>query len=123
MPRAIVTTYVTSQRMQKWGDGSACWRSAKALERAGTAADPEYSLTNASALADSKICSEASHAAACIFVIRGCMVLLSLVATYQLWRVPLKAGLSTYKGLAPDCLQRPLRARFRQQVSASVGRH
>ena len=27
------------------------------------------------------------------------MFLLSLVATYQLWRVPLKAGLSTYKEL------------------------
>jgi len=27
------------------------------------------------------------------------MVLLSLVATYQLWRVPLKTGLSTYNAL------------------------
>ena len=27
------------------------------------------------------------------------MFLLSLVATYQLWRVPLKAGLSTYNPL------------------------
>ena len=32
--------------------------------------------------------------------------------------VALRAEQST----APDCLQRPLRSRFRQQVSASVGR-
>ena len=43
--------------------------------------------------------SKHQYAEAWIFVIRGCMFLLSLVATYQLWRVPLKAGLSTYKEL------------------------
>jgi hypothetical protein len=57
---------------------------------------------------------------ACIFVIRECMFLLSLVATYQLWRVPLKAGLSPDKGCAADCLQRPLRSRFRQQLTPGV---
>jgi NADPH:quinone reductase-like Zn-dependent oxidoreductase len=29
--------------------------------------------------------------------------------------------LHKYQSAAPDCLQRPLRSRFRQQVSASVG--
>ena len=50
------------------------------------------------------------------------MFLLFLTATCQVCTVSLKAGLYTYKGAAPDCLQRPLlrRSRFRQQVSASV---
>src|SRR5712691_3583968 len=51
---------------------------------------------NASAPADAKICSKASCASACIFVIRGCMFLLSLTATCQVWTVSLKAGQSTY---------------------------
>jgi hypothetical protein len=33
-----------------------------------------------------------------IFVLCGCMFLLSLIATYQVWTVSLKAGQSTYKG-------------------------
>jgi hypothetical protein len=39
--------------------------------------------------------------------------------------VSLKAGLFTYKGRAPDCLQPSLlrRSRFRQQVKAGVGLH
>jgi hypothetical protein len=55
---------------------------------------------NASAPADAKICSKASRASACIFVIRGCMFLLSLTATCQVCTVSLKAGLYTYK----ECL-------------------
>src|SRR5712691_4237925 len=56
-----------------------------------------YSCTNTSAPADAKICSKASCAEAWIFVICGCMFLLSLGATSQLCSVSLKAGLSTYK--------------------------
>jgi urea transporter len=54
---------------------------------------------NASAPADAKICSKASRASACIFVIRGCMFLLSLTATCQVCTVSLKAGLYTYNGV------------------------
>ena len=50
------------------------------------------------------------------------MFLLSLTATCQVWTGSLKAGHSTYNGLAPDCLQPTLlrRSRFRQQVSPGV---
>jgi hypothetical protein len=48
------------------------------------------------------------------------MFLLSLTATCQGWTVSLKAGLFTYNWAAPDCLQRPLRSRFRQQLKAGV---
>src|SRR5262249_47615 len=64
---------------------------------------------NASAPAGAKRCSEASQASACIFVLRGCMCLLSLTATCQVCTVSLKAGLYTYKGFAADCLQPALR--------------
>jgi hypothetical protein len=37
-----------------------------------------------------------------IFVLCGCMFLLSLIATYQVCTVSLKAGLSTYKGSGAD---------------------
>src|SRR5262245_48845192 len=37
--------------------------------------------------------------------------------------VSLKAAQSTYKGYGADCQKRPLRSRFRQQVSASVTPH
>jgi hypothetical protein len=33
-----------------------------------------------------------------IFVLCGCMFLRSLIATYQVWTVSLKAGQSTYNG-------------------------
>jgi hypothetical protein len=36
-----------------------------------------------------------------IFVLCGCMFLLSLRATSQVWTVSLKAGLYTYKALEP----------------------
>jgi hypothetical protein len=55
-----------------------------------------------------------------IFVLCGCMFLLSLIATYQVWTVSLKAGLYTYKGSGADALQRPLRSRFRARLTASV---
>jgi hypothetical protein len=50
------------------------------------------------------------------------MFLLSLTATCQVCTVSLKAGLNTYKGLAPDCLQRPLlrRARHSQRLRPGV---
>jgi len=51
------------------------------------------------------------------------MFLLSLSATCQVWTVSLKAGQSTYKGPGADCLQRPLRSRFRQQFRPGVGQH
>src|SRR5713101_7454816 len=66
---------------------------------------------NASAPADAKICSKASCASACIFVIRGCMFLLSLSATCQVWTVSLKAGQSTYKGHGADAQKRAAHAR------------
>jgi hypothetical protein len=44
-----------------------------------------------------------------MLVIRGCMFLLSLTATCQVWTVALKAGHSTYKGFAADRLQRRLK--------------
>ena len=76
--------HVSSPRVCESGaKGHACLRSAKALERAGDAASSEYSLTNASAPADAKICSKASRASACLFVIRGGMFLLSLTAPCQ----------------------------------------
>ncbi len=37
-----------------------------------------------------------------IFVLCGCMFLLSLIATYQVCTVSLKAGLYTYKGTGAD---------------------
>jgi hypothetical protein len=37
--------------------GHACWRSAQALERAGSAADSEDALTDASALAEAQLCA------------------------------------------------------------------
>src|SRR5207253_2264022 len=66
----------------------------------------------------------ASCASACIFVIRGCMFLLSLTATCQVCTVSLKAGQSTYKGFAGDGCQRPLvpRSRFPPRLTPSVGR-
>jgi len=36
-----------------------------------------------------------------IFVLCGCMFLLSLIATYQVCTVSLKAGLYTYKAVEP----------------------
>jgi hypothetical protein len=48
------------------------------------------------------------------------MFLLSLVATYQLWRVPPKAGLSTYKAHAGDGEQRPLCFSFQPRLKRSV---
>jgi len=48
------------------------------------------------------------------------MFLLSLLATYQVWTVSLKAGQSTYKPPAADALQRPLRSRFRARLRRSV---
>src|SRR5215467_1360772 len=55
---------------------------------------------NARAPGESRICSKASCASACILVLRRCMFLLSLTATCQVWTVSLKAGLYTYKLLA-----------------------
>jgi len=48
------------------------------------------------------------------------MFLLSLTAPCQVWTVSLKARLDTYKPPAPDCLQRPLRSSYRQQLKAGV---
>ena len=45
-----------------------------------------------------------------MLVIRGCMCLLSLTATCQVWTVALKAGHSTYNWAAADA-QRPGRVR------------
>src|SRR5262249_46613451 len=106
------------------GKGHACLRSAKALERAGDAADAAYALTNASAPAESKICEKASGASACLCVLRGCMCLLSLTATCQVCIVPLKAGLYSYNRRASDGWQRPLVPRFHCQprLTPSVGR-
>src|SRR5215831_15760735 len=84
--------------------GHACVRSAKALERAGDAADSEYALPNARAPAESSICAKASRASPCIRVLRGCMCLLSLTAPYQVCAVSLKAGHSTYNGLSRRAL-------------------
>ena len=79
-------------------------------------------MTNASAPAESRVCSQASCASAWILVLCGCMFLLSLTATCQVCTVSLKAGQSTYKGPGADCLQRPLvpRSRFRQRLTPSV---
>jgi len=55
-----------------------------------------------------------------IFVLCGCMFLLSLIATYQVCTVSLKAGLYTYNGSGGDALQRLLRSRFRARLTASV---
>jgi hypothetical protein len=72
--------------------------------------------------AESSICAKASRAAACMLVRRGCMFLLSLTAPCQGCQVSLKAGLYTYKALAPDRLQPSLvpRSGFRRQVKRSV---
>jgi len=51
------------------------------------------------------------------------MCLLSLTAPCQVCTVSLKAGQSTYKPPAADCLQRPLRSRFRQRLRRSVSCH
>src|SRR5262249_42087685 len=85
--------------------------------------DSEYSFMNASAPADAKLCSKASRAAACIFVIRGCMFLLSLTATCQVCTLSLKAGLYTYKGGAGDGCKRPLvpRSRCSPRLMPGVG--
>jgi hypothetical protein len=53
-------------------------------------------LVNASAPADSKLNEEASYATHWRFVICRHMILLSPVATYQLWLVSPKTGRSTY---------------------------
>jgi len=55
-----------------------------------------------------------------IFVLCGCMFLLSLIATYQVCTVSLKAGLYTYKGTGADRQQRPLRSRRWRRLTASV---
>jgi hypothetical protein len=55
--------------------------------------------------------------------IGGGLFRLSLTATCQGGTVSLTAGLSTYNRPAADCLQRPLRARFRQQLKAGVRRY
>src|SRR4029453_2369178 len=60
-----------------------------------------------SAPADAKLCSKASCASLCIFVIRRCMFLLSLTATCQVCTVSLKAGLSTYNRFARGALDPP----------------
>ena len=54
--------------------------------------------------------------------LRGGLCRLSLTATGQVWTVSLKAGLYTYKGLAPDRLQPSLvpRSGFRRQVKRGV---
>jgi hypothetical protein len=92
--------HVSSPRVCESGaKGHACGRSAKALERAGSAACSAYAWTNASAPAEARLCAKASRASACILVIRGCMCLLSLTATCQVWTVSLQAGHSTYNSL------------------------
>ena len=48
------------------------------------------------------------------------MFLLSLTATCQVCTVSLKAGLSTYKWLAGDGVQRPLRSRFPPRLTPGV---
>jgi len=48
------------------------------------------------------------------------MFLLSLAAPCQVCTVSLKAGQSTYKGPEADCLQRPLRSRFPQQLRPGI---
>jgi hypothetical protein len=100
--------------------GHAGVRSAPACERAGGAADSAEAWTNASAPAEAQRGANASRASAGLGVLRGCRFLRSLTAPCQVCRVSLKAGLYTYKGLAADCLQPPLRSGFRRQVSASV---
>jgi hypothetical protein len=52
-----------------------------------------------------------------IFVLCGCMFLLSLIATYQVCTVSLKAGLYTYK--AVELTGKKL-ALFTSQLTASV---
>src|SRR3989449_11464781 len=47
------------------------------------------------------------------------MFLLSLSATCQVWTVSLKAGQSTYKGFAADCLQPPLRCASLRLLAAA----
>jgi hypothetical protein len=51
-----------------------------------------------------------------IFVLCGCMFLLSLIATYQVWTVSLKAGQSTYKAVEPTPNS------FRSSVAPAIGR-
>jgi hypothetical protein len=48
------------------------------------------------------------------------MFLLSLTATCQVCALSLKAGLYTYKTLAGDALQPPLRSGFRARLKRSV---
>jgi hypothetical protein len=48
------------------------------------------------------------------------MCLLSLTAPCQVCTVSLKAGLYTYKALAGDGVQRPLRSRFPPRLKRSV---
>src|SRR5215475_7651664 len=60
-----------------------------------------------------------------IFVLCGCMFLLSLRATYQAWTVSLKAGLYTYNALEPTASSfgsAALRLRFRRRLTAGVRR-
>ena len=85
-----------------------------------SAADSAGALTTASAPAEARICSKASCASAGIFVIRRDMCLLSLTAPCQVCTVSLKAGLYTYKPLAGDGLQRPLRSRFPPRLTRGV---
>jgi hypothetical protein len=57
-----------------------------------------------------------------IFVLCGRMFLLSLIATYQVCTVSLKAGLYTYKHSGADVLQLTLvpRFSFRARLTAGV---
>ena len=59
-------------------------------------------------------------------VLCGCMFLLSLIATYQVCTVSLKAGLYTYKAVEPTAYSfgsAALRLRFRRRLTASVRLH
>src|SRR6266700_8368043 len=60
-----------------------------------------------------------------IFVLCGCMFLLSLIATYQVCTVSLKAGLYTYNAVEPTASSfgfATLRLRFRRRLTAGVRR-
>src|SRR5262245_52785392 len=56
-----------------------------------------------------------------MLVMRGCLFLLSLGATFQLGRRPLKAGLSTYTGPRAAGLQHLLRSGFRPRLMPNIG--
>ena len=56
-----------------------------------------------------------------IFVLCGCMFLLSLIATYQVCTVALKAGLYTYKAVEPTPTAfAPASLRLLARLTASV---